>query len=210
MIPNILTILRILLTPIIVYFILTDSPIPALFLFILASLSDWADGFIARRFNLESKLGAILDPMADKILVTSLYITFTYLEIIPIFVMLPVLLRDFLISLCFWHLKKRNIQFEVKPSRVSKINTALQLIYILAAYVFYYRTYIIKNTQETFSMPTPTISKILSFEGSQDFLFSPFWHVAQVILIILVLTFTFISAYDYTKTYLKMLKGQKL
>ncbi|MBT8352055.1 MAG: CDP-alcohol phosphatidyltransferase family protein, partial [Deltaproteobacteria bacterium] len=82
-IPNILTLLRILLTPLFVIFLLKHLYSFALIVFTLAGISDGLDGFIARYLNQRTTLGAYLDPIADKLLVTAAYVSLAILNIIP-------------------------------------------------------------------------------------------------------------------------------
>ena len=82
-IPNLITILRILLVPIFIIYIINDRALGSLIIFLIASISDALDGFIARIFHQKSDLGAYLDPLADKILLVSAYITLAILKMIP-------------------------------------------------------------------------------------------------------------------------------
>ena len=95
-IPNILTIIRILLIPVILFYIFTGQYIIAFIVFTLSGLTDIADGFIARKFNLISNFGKLMDPLADKLTqiatLTSLVIT----DIIPIWILAIVLFKEFI------------------------------------------------------------------------------------------------------------------
>ena len=95
-IPNILTIIRILLIPVILFYVFTGQYIIAFIVFTLSGLTDIADGFIARKFNLISNFGKLMDPLADKLTqiatLTSLVIT----DIIPIWILVIVLLKEFI------------------------------------------------------------------------------------------------------------------
>ena len=95
-IPNILTIIRILLIPVILLYVFTGQYIIAFIVFTLSGLTDIADGFIARKFNLISNFGKLMDPLADKLTqiatLTSLVIT----DIIPIWILVIVLLKEFI------------------------------------------------------------------------------------------------------------------
>lgn len=95
-IPNILTIIRILLIPVILFYVFTGQYIIAFIVFTLSGLTDIADGFIARKFNLISNFGKLMDPLADKLTqiatLTSLVIT----DIIPIWILVVVLFKEFI------------------------------------------------------------------------------------------------------------------
>jgi cardiolipin synthase len=103
----------------------------ALALFWLAGFSDGVDGYLAKRFNWHTRLGALLDPIADKLLVAGLFITLAYTGDIPIWLAATVILRDAVIvaGATAYNFLVRPVQGE--PTRVSKLNTALQLLFLL-------------------------------------------------------------------------------
>ena len=96
-IPNLITIGRLFLVPFTVWLIVQGDAVTAFWIFILAGISDAVDGFLARQFNLRSKLGAYLDPLADKVLLVSIYVTFAVLAEIPLWVTILIVSRDILI-----------------------------------------------------------------------------------------------------------------
>ncbi len=100
--PNKLTILRILLIPFFVFFLLTDfvpgSKWIALVLFCVASITDLLDGKIARKYNLVTNFGKFMDPLADKILVSSAFICLVALGRIPTWIVIVIISREFIIS----------------------------------------------------------------------------------------------------------------
>lgn len=101
--PNQLTLMRILLTPIFVFLLFLDtatSRLASFFVFALSSLTDWYDGYAARKFGIVSMWGKFLDPLADKILASSGFISFSALGYIPAWMVLAIVIRDFLIT-CF-------------------------------------------------------------------------------------------------------------
>jgi len=130
-IPNILTLSRIVMTPIIVYLLLQDEAELALFLLIVAGVSDMLDGAIARFFNQRTIVGAYLDPLADKMMLISTMVTLFYLGVVPLFLFLAVLFRDILIVLgaISYELVTHNLKME--PSLVSKATTAMQILCLL-------------------------------------------------------------------------------
>lgn len=132
-IPNLITLARLLLVPLIVWLIVSDKPIAAFTVFVLAGLSDAVDGFLARQFSMWSALGAYLDPLADKALLVSIYITLAVLAEIPAWVTILIVSRDILIIggvVLAWMLGQ---PIEVRPHPVSKANTVAQIV--LAAVV---------------------------------------------------------------------------
>jgi cardiolipin synthase (CMP-forming) len=126
-IPNLITSLRIILTPIFIIYLINDELFPALVFFIVAGVSDAADGLIARLFNQKSKLGAFLDPLADKILLTSAFITLSARGHVASWLTVVVISRDILILLGVLILFLNSQDFTAKPSIVSKMTTCLQL-----------------------------------------------------------------------------------
>ena len=95
-IPNILTIIRILLIPFIIISILNDEYIMALIFFLLSGTTDILDGFIARKFNLITNLGKLLDPLADKLTQISTLVTITVKGIIPYWILLIIFSKEIL------------------------------------------------------------------------------------------------------------------
>jgi CDP-diacylglycerol--glycerol-3-phosphate 3-phosphatidyltransferase len=127
--PNRLSILRILFIPVIVFFISTQEDgllLASCLLFIIAGITDGLDGYLARKMNLTSKLGIYLDPIADKLLVSSVLITLTYYHQIPLWVTLILVGREFLINglRAFYAMEG----IAIYPSSSGKIKTALQLM----------------------------------------------------------------------------------
>ena len=96
-IPNILTIIRFLLIPIIVLYIFSGNFILAFVFFTLSGLTDIADGFIARKFNLISNFGKLMDPLADKLTQISTLASLAFVHIIPIWILVTALLTEFVV-----------------------------------------------------------------------------------------------------------------
>ena len=126
-IPNILTVARILLTPLFVILLIKSLFIHALIVFTLAGISDGLDGFIARYFNQRTIMGAYLDPIADKFLLSAAFITLAILTIIPAWLTVIVISRDILILVGIAIFSITDIKVNIKPSLVSKFTTAAQL-----------------------------------------------------------------------------------
>jgi cardiolipin synthase len=131
-IPNGLTVLRILVTPLFVILVIRELNHYALFVFVLAGVSDGLDGFIARMFNQRSELGAVLDPIADKLLLTAAYVSLGVLKQVPAWVVVVVISRDVVITIGVAVLKFLDIPFDVRPSLVSKWTTVVQILTIVA------------------------------------------------------------------------------
>ena len=130
-IPNLITILRVLLVPIFVIYIINDRTLGSLIIFIIASVSDALDGFIARVFSQKSDLGVYLDPLADKILLVTAYITLAILKMIPSWLAVLIISRDVIILLGVLVLYLNRHPVKVHPSLLSKSTTCLQIATIL-------------------------------------------------------------------------------
>ena len=96
-IPNSLTLGRLVLVPLIVWLIITHQIQAAFLVFLLAGLSDAADGYLAKRYGWDSELGAYLDPIADKALLVSIYVTLGLAGHLPVWLVIAVVSRDILI-----------------------------------------------------------------------------------------------------------------
>ena len=129
-IPNILTLVRILLTPVFVILLLKDMFSTALLVFAAAGISDGLDGLIARYLNQRTALGSYLDPAADKLLLTSAFIAMAVLGIIPAWLMVIVVSRDVIIVLGLAILTLTEKKYEINPTLVSKCTTAIQILMI--------------------------------------------------------------------------------
>jgi len=126
--PNFITLGRVLSVPVIFWLLVNDHPQIAFFVFLAAGVSDAVDGYLAKRFKWTSELGAYLDPLADKILIVSIYIALAVSVQIPLWLVIAVVSRDILILLAVLLSWLVDRPFVIKPLAVSKINTAAQLI----------------------------------------------------------------------------------
>ena len=131
-IPNIITIIRLLLVPPVAWAILTEAYHLAFWLFFLAGFSDGVDGFLARQFSWQSQFGATMDPLADKLLMIVSFYCLFWQEIIPLGLFAVVLIRDLIIlsGAIAYQFVTRALQME--PIILGKINTALQILLIMA------------------------------------------------------------------------------
>jgi cardiolipin synthase len=132
-IPNLITILRFLLVPAVVWAMLSARWDWAFAGFVVAGVSDGVDGFIARQFNQRSELGAYLDPMADKILLVSVFVVLGFIGELPLWLVIAAVTRDGLIICAVLLSTVIGNPVEMKPLMVSKANTAIQIV--LAAVV---------------------------------------------------------------------------
>ncbi len=132
-VPNLITVLRFALVPAIIYAMLSGEMWWAMVGFIVAGLSDGVDGFVARQFNQRSELGAYLDPLADKLLLVTVFVALGLLGELPLWLVILAVSRDVLIVGAVLLSTIMQHPIEMKPLFISKANTAFQII--LAAWV---------------------------------------------------------------------------
>jgi cardiolipin synthase len=132
-IPNLITLLRIILVPVIVILLIQGSFLEALAVFLVASVSDALDGFLARVMKQQTSIGAYLDPIADKALLASTFVTLSILHIIPPWLTVIVISRDFIILLGVSVLFIMEFSVEIHPALISKMTTVLQAGTLLLA-----------------------------------------------------------------------------
>lgn len=129
--PNAISISRIALILPILWLFVEGEFGWALTLFLAAALSDGIDGYLAKRFGWETRLGAFLDPAGDKLMIAWSFGTLAYLGHIPVWLAVIVIARDVIIvagSFLYHYLVRR---LEGQPSRISKLNTALEFVFLV-------------------------------------------------------------------------------
>ena len=134
--PNLLSLLRMGLVPLFIIAITRGAALEALLLFALAGVTDAFDGFIARFWNQQTALGAYLDPAADKLLLTSAYVTLTIeafnpVLTIPLWVTILVIARDVLIVVAVFSLSMAVGIKTFKPAAISKVTTVMQVVAVV-------------------------------------------------------------------------------
>jgi cardiolipin synthase len=137
--PNLLTLLRLFILPFLVIVLLDGHYRVAFGLFMLAGVSDAFDGLLARRLDQHTKLGQYMDPIADKLLMSTLFLVFTHLGLIPRYVTVLVFSRDLGILLIATLLFATGSLRDFRPSRLGKLNTLVQilsLVVVLSQRVF--------------------------------------------------------------------------
>ena len=130
-IPNIISIFRILLILPVLLLIFKSEYQWALFLFLIAGLSDALDGYLAKHFGWRTRVGALLDPVADKLLVAGSYIVLTWLNFIPFWLAMIVVSRDLIIAVGVFIYSFVIEPFEGEATKISKINTFMELLFVL-------------------------------------------------------------------------------
>jgi cardiolipin synthase len=127
-IPNLITLGRVILVPVVFWLLVSGQPKPAFLVFVVAGISDAVDGFLAKRFNWETELGAFLDPIADKLLIVCIYIALGVAGNLPSWIVIAVVSRDVLIvgaTVLSWVLGH---PVAMKPIVISKANTVAQIV----------------------------------------------------------------------------------
>ena len=135
--PNILSLIRIILTPLFIILLFADfkmAKVFALLVFAIAAITDAYDGHLARKYNQITPEGKFLDPLADKILVLSAFISFAYINIIDFWMVGIIIFRDLFVTGLRFILSSRG--FEFVTSKLSKYKTAFQLTIIILTLIF--------------------------------------------------------------------------
>jgi cardiolipin synthase len=130
-IPNLITTLRIILTPIFIIYLLDEQFTAALVVFVVCGVSDGLDGFLARVLKQRSTLGTYLDPIADKLILASTFVVLAVMGQIPVWLAVTVLTRDVLISIGVVVVLLYGMAVRIRPSILSKITTCLQFITVI-------------------------------------------------------------------------------
>jgi cardiolipin synthase len=130
--PNLITLVRIILTPLFVILVINRMLAWAVAVFGLAALSDGLDGFLARTLRQKTALGSYLDPIADKLLLDSAYVSLAVLEILPSWLAVIVISRDLIILVGATMLHLLHGPIPIRPLPVSKITTFFQIVTLLA------------------------------------------------------------------------------
>jgi cardiolipin synthase len=131
--PNLITSLRLLLVLPLVWLLINNRYPAALYLFVIMGASDGVDGFLAKRFHWSSRLGQYMDPVADKAMLVSTYLSLGWLSVLPAWLVAIVILRDVIIiaGAVAYHFVTH--QLEMRPTWLSKLNTVMQIILALVA-----------------------------------------------------------------------------
>ena len=147
LLPNQLTVLRIVLTPVFLILFLSADPLLkqiSLIVFIIAALTDWYDGWLARKFNYITDWGKFWDPLADKILTSAAFLGFVYQRIIPLWMVIIIIVRDFLITGLRAYADYKGHSFPT--SYYAKVKTFVQLTFLYYLLI----VYVGQNTSQIF------------------------------------------------------------
>jgi cardiolipin synthase len=135
-IPNTICVLRIILIVPLVAALFAGDYLQALILILLAGLSDGVDGFLAKTFDWRTRIGSLLDPLADKLLLVSTFLSLTSLGLVPVPVTAIVILRDFVIVSGAILYQRVAGGLSGEPELISKLNTACQLLFVVCVITF--------------------------------------------------------------------------
>jgi CDP-diacylglycerol--glycerol-3-phosphate 3-phosphatidyltransferase len=141
--PNQLTILRIILTPIFLVLFLSPEPMLkqiSLVVFIIAALSDWYDGWLARKFNYITEWGKFMDPLADKILTSAAFLGFALVGLLEWWMVVIVMIRDFTITLLRVYADKNGYIFHT--SNYAKWKTMIQMVFLYYLLIIYVLSFV--------------------------------------------------------------------
>ena len=179
--PNQLTILRIILTPVFLFFFLSNNPVYnqiALAVFIIAALPDWYDGWLARKFNYITNWGKFWDPLADKILISTAFIGFYIIDFIPLWMVIIIIVRDFIITILRAYADYRGKSFPT--SFYAKWKTFLQVTFLYYLLIIH------------------TVEKIPQIYNGNEYIFNTLLNPTFIYITMLVLTIiTFHSGLVY-------------
>ena len=154
--PNQLTVLRIILTPVFLILFLSGDPLLiqiSLVVYIVAAITDWYDGWLARKYNYITDWGKFLDPLADKILTSTAFFAFVYLDILELWMVLIIVIRDFLVTGLRGYADYQGVTFTTLKS--AKWKTFLQMLfiyYLLVIYTLQNTPYFYEGNTELFNL----------------------------------------------------------
>lgn len=153
--PNQLTVLRIILTPVFLFLFLSGDPLLiqiSLAVYLIAAITDWYDGWLARKFNYITDWGKFLDPLADKILTSAAFFAFVYLGVLELWMVLVIVIRDFAITGLRGYADYQKVSFVT--SKLAKWKTFIQMVfiyYLLVIYTFQNTQYFYEGNSEIFN-----------------------------------------------------------
>jgi CDP-diacylglycerol--glycerol-3-phosphate 3-phosphatidyltransferase len=156
LLPNQLTLLRIILTPVFLFLFIADDPVLkqiSLVVFLIAAITDWYDGWLARKFNYITNWGKFMDPLADKILISTAFFAFVFNGMLELWMVLVIVIRDFLITGLRMYADYKGDN--MTTSNFAKWKTFLQMVYIYYLLLVYTATiadWIYIGNEQIFSM----------------------------------------------------------
>lgn len=188
--PNQLTVLRIILTPVFLYLFLSGDPLLiqiSLAVYLIAAITDWYDGWLARKFNYITDWGKFLDPLADKILTSAAFFAFAHLDILELWMVWVIVIRDFVITGLRAYADYQGVSFVTSKS--AKIKTFIQMVFIY--YLLF--IYTMQNTQ-------------FFYEGNSEIFNKMFDQNLVYYLMLFITLLTFYTGVEYFYTNRKTIK----
>lgn len=189
-IPNVLSVIRILLSPLFVYLFLTDDVILkklSLAIFFVAVLTDWYDGWYARKYKSISKLGIFLDPLADKVLTSFAFLLFFIKGIMPLWMVIIIAFRDILITLMRSYDEYKG--YTIKTSMIAKVKTFVQMSYIFFILALFLYSTIIRDIE--------------LHNELNSFLYQSYFNYILMLIITVLTIYTGVSYFFEKKYYTK-------
>jgi CDP-diacylglycerol--glycerol-3-phosphate 3-phosphatidyltransferase len=190
--PNQLTVARIVLTPIFLYLFLSDDltlNLISVFVFVIAALTDWYDGWLARKFNYITEWGKFLDPLADKILTSAAFLGFVIIDWLPFWMVAIIIVRDFLTTI-FRIIAEWN-GWDFATSYVAKIKTFAQMAFLYFLVFVYFLEKLVPRY--------PKIQGVAEFLANAEF---RYWAMLAITLLTL---YTLLDYFIYNKPFFKKL-----
>ncbi len=129
LLPNIITLARLLAVPVTLYLIIMEVYQAAFWLFLAAGVSDGIDGYLAKRLGAITEIGAYLDPLADKVLLVGVFVTLGYNDLVAIWLVFLIVFRDLLIVAGAILFQTLTHSLKMKPLFIGKVNTTAQIVY---------------------------------------------------------------------------------
>lgn len=172
--PNSLTVVRILLIPVFVGLLVYGQYGYGLGVLVLAGITDGLDGIIARLANQRTRLGAILDPLADKLLLSSGFVTLAILHLIPLWAAIIVVSRDVILMAGTLLAHITDSRVEIAPTLLGKSTTVFQLIYVILVVFFSWR-----HIELDLLHPLLYASVFLTLSSGFHYLYRGFGHLGS-------------------------------
>ncbi len=188
--PNQLTVLRIILTPVFLFLFLSGDPLLiqiSLAVYLIAAITDWYDGWLARKFNYITDWGKFLDPLADKILTSAAFFAFVHLDILALWMVWVIVIRDFVITGLRAYADFQGVSFVTSKS--AKIKTFIQMVFIY--YLLF--IYTMQNTQ-------------FFYDGNSEIFNKMFDQNLIYYLMLFITLLTFYTGVEYFYTNRKTIK----
>ncbi len=196
LLPNQLTVARIVLTPVFIYLFLSDNltfNLASVFVFVIAALTDWYDGWLARKFNYITEWGKFLDPLADKILTSTAFLGFVAIDWLPLWMVVVIIVRDFLTT--FFRIIAEWKGWNFATSYAAKVKTFAQMAFLYFLVFVYFLEKLARNY--------PEINSVAQFLSNSE---SRYWTMLAITLLTL---YTLLDYFLYNKKFFNNLLNRE-